>query len=337
MARTIFMGLGRCLPERVVTNADLTQWMETSDEWIVERTGIRERRWVSENTGGSDLAAPAAREAVERAQIALSDIDCIVLATLSPDHTFPGTGCFLQHKLGLAGIPALDVRDQCSGFIYGLSVADAWIRTGQYRRILLVGTEVHSTGLDMSTRGRDVTCLFGDGAAAAVLGPAETTGMDEAERGVLSVKLHADGRYAESLWIEAPGSTFFPQRIDEEMIRAGRHFPKMKGRHVFTMAVQKMPEVIDEALAEAGYARTDVDLYVPHQANQRISDQVARTMGIPAEKMFSNIEKLGNTTAASIPLALYDAERQGRLARGDLVVLSSFGAGFTWASAVIRW
>lgn len=335
MARTVFLGLGHHLPERVVTNEELTGYMETSDAWIVERTGIHERRWVSSSTGGSDLAVPAAREAAERAGVGLEEIDCIVLATLSPDHTFPGTGCFLQHKLGLSGIPALDVRNQCSGFIYGLSVADAWIRTGQYRRILLVGTEVHSTGLDMSTAGRDVACLFGDGAGAVVLGPADAS--DDGDRGLLSVKLHADGRYAKSLWIEAPGSTFYPMRIDEEMLRAGRHFPKMKGRHVFTMAVQKMPEVIDEVLAEVGLSRSDVDLYVPHQANQRISEQVARVMEIPIEKVFTNIAKLGNTTAASIPLALYDAERQDRLKRGDLVVLVSFGAGFTWAAALIRW
>lgn len=334
MPRAVFMGLGHFLPDRVVTNQELTQSMETTDEWIVERTGIRERRWVDGEVAPSELAELAAREALDNAGVALEDVDCIVLATLSPDHPFPGTGCFLQHRLGLSGIPALDVRNQCSGFIYGLSIADAWIRTGQYRRVLLVGTEVHSTGLDISTRGRDVACLFGDGAAVAVLG---ASSEDEADRGVLSTHLHADGRYAKSLWIEAPGSMFQPCRITEQMVVDGRHFPKMKGRHVFTMAVQKMPEVIGEALGKNGLSLDDVDLFVPHQANLRIIEQMAKTLGVSMDRVFTNIEFYGNCTAASIPLALYDAERQGRLKRGDTVVLVSFGAGFTWASAVVRW
>ena len=334
MQRTVFLGLGHSLPGKVVTNEDLARLMETSDEWIFARTGIRERRWVEKETAGSELAERAAREAVDRAGVGLEEIDCIIMATLSPDYTFPGNGCLLQQLLELADIPALDVRNQCSGFIYGLSVADAWIRTGQYKLVLLVGTEVHSTGLDISTRGRDVACLFGDAAAAAILGPSEE---ERTERGVLSTHLHADGRYAKSLWIEAPGSRFHPQRITTQMIEQGRHFPKMNGRHVFTMAVQRMPEVINEGLAANGLSLDDVDLFVPHQANQRITEQVASIMNLAPERMFSNIEKVGNTTAASIPLALYDAERQGRLKRGDLVVLVSFGAGFTWASAVVRW
>jgi 3-oxoacyl-[acyl-carrier-protein] synthase-3 len=336
MPRTVFEGLGACLPDRVVTNHELTQRMETSDAWIVERTGIRERRWVAEEVAPSELGEVACREAVERAGLSLDQIDCIVLATLSPDHTFPGTGCFLQHRLGLSSIPALDVRNQCSGFLYGLSVADAWIRTGQYRRILLVGAEVHSTGLDISTRGRDVACLFGDAAAAVVLTAAEDDDHP-APRGVLATRLHADGRYAKSLWIEAPGSRFHPLRISTEMLEQGRHFPKMNGRHVFTMAVQRMPEVIREALSACGQSLADVALFVPHQANLRIIEQVARALELEPGRMFTNIEKVGNTTAASIPLALYDAERQGRLSRGDLVVLASFGAGFTWAASVVRW
>lgn len=326
------MGTGRYIPERVVTNEELTQYMETSDQWIVERTGIHERRWVSEGMSGAQMAESAAREAVENAGLSLKDIDCIVLATLSPDHTFPGTGCFLQHRLGLPGVPALDIRAQCSGFIYGLSVADAWIRAGQYSRVLLVGTEVHSTGLDLSTRGRDVACLFGDGAGAVVLGPAD----ESEDRGIMSIKLHADGKFAKSLWIEAPGSRFNP-RIDKKMLQDGRHYPKMKGRHVFTFALQKMPEVIHEALDESGFKLSDVDLIIPHQANKRITEQVAKQLGVDQQLMFSNIEHLGNTTAASIPLAIYDAQSQGRLKPGNLVVFASFGAGFTWASAVCRW
>jgi len=338
VARTVFLGLGKYVPERLVTNQELTRYMETSDEWIVERTGIRQRYWVPGEMGGSELAEHAAREAVERAGVSLSDIDCIILATLSPEHTFPGTACFLQERLKLPGIPALDVRNQCSGFLYGLSIADSWIRAGQYRRVLLVGTEVHSTGIDISTRGRDVACLFGDAAAVAVLGPDEGgEHAGDADRGVLSTHLHADGRYARSLWIEAPGSRFHPLRINHQMLDEGRHFPKMNGRHVFTMAVQRMPEVIHEALRHNGLKLSDVSLLVPHQANQRITEAVAKALPFPMERVMCNIERYGNTTAASIPLALYEAEETGRLKRGDLVVLASFGSGFTWASAAVRW
>ena len=296
------------------------------------RTGIKQRRWVETGTGSSDLAVPAVKEAIENAGIELGDIDCIVLATLSPDHTFPGTACFLQHKLGLGGIAALDVRNQCSGFIYGLSVADAWVRCGQYKCVLLVGAEVHSSGIDKTTRGRDVACLFGDGAGAAILTPAE-----DDQSGILSTHLHADGKYARSLWIEAPGSCFFPLRISHQMLDEGRHFPKMNGRHVFMHAVRRMPEVINEALGANGLTISDVDLFVPHQANQRITEAVAKAVGIGAERVYSNIERYGNTTAASIPLCLRDAQKEGRLKRGDLVLMASFGAGFTWASALIRW
>jgi 3-oxoacyl-[acyl-carrier-protein] synthase-3 len=323
------------VPERLVTNQDMTQWMETSDEWIFERTGIRQRYWIDGETGGSELAEQAVHQALSNSDVELKEIDCIILATLSPDHTFPGTGCFLQERLGLAGIPALDVRNQCSGFIYGLSVADAWIRTGQYRRILLVGTEVHSTGIDISTEGRDVACLFGDGAGAAVVAAGEDG--QSPDRGVLSTHLHADGRYAKDLWIEAPGSRFHPVRITKEMIDAGRHWPKMRGRKVFTNAVKNMPAVIKEGLEYNGLTLDDVSLIVPHQANLRINETVAQVLGIDPERMYSNIERYGNTTAASIPLALRDAEQEGKLKRGDTIVLVSFGAGFTWASAVVRW
>jgi len=330
--KTLIAGVGGYLPEKVVTNDDLAKMMDTSDEWIVERTGIKQRRWVEKETGASDLAVQACHEAIERAGISLGDIDCIVLATLSPDHTFPGTACFLQQKLGLAGIPALDVRNQCSGFIYSLSVADAWIKTGQYSCVLVVGTEVHSTGLDKTTRGRDVTCLFGDGAGAVILVPGEDDG-----RGIMSTHLHADGRHARSLWIEAPGSRFHPLRIDHEKLEQGRHFPKMKGRHVFTHAVKHMPAVIKEGLQLNGLSVEEVDLFVPHQANQRITEVVAKVMKFEPRQVYSNIDRYGNTTAASIPLCLRDAENESRLKKGDLLVLASFGAGFTWASCILRW
>lgn len=331
-ARALIQGVGGYVPERVVTNEELTHWMETSDEWIVERTGIRQRHWIDKGTSGSEMAEKAVHQALQRAGVGLGEVDCIVLATLSPDYTFPGTGCFLQERLGLAGIPALDIHCQCSGFIYGLSIADAWIRSGQYRCILLVGAEVHSSGLDISTRGRDVTCLFGDGAGAVLVVAAE-----EGDRGVLSTHLHADGRHARDLWIEAPGSCLHPRRISEQMIAAGRHFPKMNGRRVFTSAVKFMPRVIQEGLDHNRLTMDQVDLLVPHQANKRINEAVARQLRIEPERMYSNIERYGNTTAASIPLALRDAEDEGRLKRGDMVVLVSFGSGFTWASAVVRW
>ncbi len=334
LIRTAFLGLGRCLPERVVTNNDLSQWMDTTDDWIVDRTGIRERRWVSEDCGGSDLGAEAAREACDRAGVPLAEVDCIIVATLSSDHAFPGTACFMQAKLDLPGVPALDIRNQCSGFLYGLSVADAWIRCGTYRRVLLVGAEVHSTGLDISTEGRDLACLFGDGAGAVLLGPAEEDGSD---RGVLSVHLHADGHHAKDLWIEAPSSRTVPQRITPEMLAEGKQFPKMRNRRVFTSAVQKMPEVIHEALAHNKIGLEQIKLVVPHQANQRITEAVAKQLGLSDEIMFSNIEYLGNTTAASIPLALYDAEKQGRIKAGDLIMLAAFGAGFTWGASLLRW
>ncbi len=317
----------------MVTNQELTQWMDTSHEWIVERTGVYERRWVDGPTAGSDLAERAVREAVEKAGIHLNDIECIIVATLSPEHEFPGVGCFLQERLGLPGIPALDVRNQCSGFIFGLSVADAWIRSGQYECVVLVGAEVQSTGLDLSTRGRDISVLFGDGAGAVILAAVD----DSEERGVLSTHLHSDGRFAKALWLEAPGSIFHPRRITQQMIDEGLHFPKMNGRLVFTNAVRYMPKVIRECLDHHGKSINDVDLVVPHQANKRINEMVARELDLPQEKMYSNIERYGNTTAASIPLALRDAEREGKLKSEDLVILASFGAGFSWASALIRW
>jgi len=329
--RAAILGVGGHLPEKVVTNDDLAKLMETSHEWIVERTGIHRRRWVDGETGASDLAVPAAQEAISRAGLTVQEIECIIFATLSPDHNFPGSGCFLQRKLGLVGIPALDVRNQCSGFLYGLSVADAWIRSGQYRHILLVGAEVHSTGLDKTTRGRDIACLFGDGAGAVVLGPAQD------ERGVLSVRLHADGRFAEALWLEAPASKYYPCRLDHKMLDEGRHYPRMEGRKVFTEAVRHLPQVVKETLDACGLTVDDIDLFVPHQANERITEAAAARLGLPREKVFSNIAEYGNTTAASIPLALRDAEAQGRLKKGDLVALASFGAGFTWAAAVVRW
>jgi 3-oxoacyl-[acyl-carrier-protein] synthase-3 len=329
--RSAIIGTGYHVPGRVVTNEELTRFMDTSDEWIQERTGIRERRWVEPGTTGAGMAAEASRMALDDAGVAPGEVDAIVLATLSPDHCFPGTGVFLQRELGLDLIPALDLRAQCSGFVYGLSVADAWIRAGQYRTILLVGVEIQSTGIDLSTRGRDIAVLFGDGAGAAVLQATEDTG-----RGVLSTHLHAQGENAQILWCDASASVRHP-RITTQDLEQGRHYPRMEGREVFKHAVSRMPEVVEEALEANGLEPSDIDLLIPHQANLRISQMVQRRLGLRDDQVFNNIERYGNTTAATIPIALAEAVREDRLHAGDLVCFCAFGSGLTWASALVRW
>ncbi len=330
MPRTAFLGTGYYVPDRVVENEDLTQWMDTSDEWIQERSGIKERRWVREGQTGAGMAKEASLSALEAAGLEAGDLEAIVLATISPDHFFPGTGVYLQRELGLPGVPALDIRAQCSGFLYGLSVADAWIRSGQYRTVLLVGVEIHSTGLDVGTRGRDLTVLFGDGAGAAVL-----RATDE-DRGVLSTHIHADGRHAEILSCDAPSSIRHP-RITPEDLEEGRQFPKMDGREVFKHAVARMPEAVMEALEANGLGVEEIDLLIPHQANLRISEMVRRRLGLDEDRVYNNIQRYGNTTAASIPIALAEAVREGRLEAGSLLCLTAFGSGFTWGSALVRW
>ena len=336
MMRAVFLGIGHYLPERVVTNEELATLMDTSDEWIRQRTGIHERRFVDfekEPMGASDLAARAAERALNDAGVDKNDIDLIIYATLSPDKMFPGDGVLVQAKLGIpAGVPALDVRNQCSGFLYGLSTANAFIRSGVYKRVLLIGSEVHSTGLNFSDAGRDVAVLFGDGAAAVVLGAEDT---DE-ERGILSCPLHADGRFADALQIPYPSSAEMP-RATPEKIRAGHHWPRMQGKTVFKHASIRMPEAVLEALHANGYQPSDLKLLVPHQANLRISEMVQKRLELRGDQVFNNIQKYGNTTACSIPLALHEAVLAGRLERGDLLCLAAFGAGFTWGSALIRW
>ena len=331
MPHTAILGLGHYVPSKVVTNDDLAKRFETSDEWIQQRTGIKQRRFIEESgIGASDLAVPATKMACERAGVDVKEIDCIVFATLSPDHNFPGSGCFLGAKLGLDGVAALDIRNQCSGFLYGIQLADAYVRAGMYRRVAVVGSEVHSTGLDFSDEGRDVAVLFGDGAAVAILGP-----TDDPQRGIIDVEVHADGRGAKELWVEAPASAYDP-RITTEMLDRKAHFPKMNGKQVFRWATEKMPEVSLEVLRAAGMTIDDVDLFVPHQANMRINEMVARKLELPPEKVVHNIERYGNTTAASIPLALSEAWEQGRAKKGSLVLLAAFGAGFTWGASLVR-
>ncbi len=330
--RTVITGTGHYVPPRVVTNQHLEKLMDTSDEWIRERSGILERHHVDAGVGTSDLAVEAARRAIADAGVDPASIDFIVAATLSPDHYFPGIGVLVQAKLGLGPIGALDVRDQCSGFLYALSAADQYIKAGTYKRILLVAAEVQSTNLDFSDRGRDMSVLFGDGAGAVILEP---RAADDG-RGILSTHLYADGNFASQLWMEKPSSkdspTFQPPFFEE-----GRFFPKMDGRTVFVNACQRMPEAVRAALAANGLTIDAVDHLIPHQANDRISLMVAKGLKIPVEKVIRNIDRLGNTTAASIPIALDEAVKAGRIKRGDLVALTAFGSGFTWASALVRW
>lgn len=328
--RTAILGVGQYVPSKVVTNDDLAQMFDTSDEWIRQRTGIEERRFIEHaGIGSSDLAVPAVQEACQKANIEVQDIDAIIFATLSPDHDFPGSGCFLGHKLDLPGVPALDIRNQCSGYLYGLQIADAWIRCGMYRRVCLVGAEVHSTALDFTDEGRDIAVLFGDGAAATILAPTEEG------KGVVDVQVHADGVGAKELWMEAPASGSIP-RITAEMISNRSVFPSMNGKMVFRWATSKMPECALSVMARNGVSLDDIDLVVPHQANIRINEFIAEKLGIPPEKVVQNIAKYGNTTAASIPMALYSAIEQGRAKEGHLVLFMGFGAGFTWGAALVR-
>jgi 3-oxoacyl-[acyl-carrier-protein] synthase III len=331
MPRTEFIATGFHVPARVVTNDDLAKMMDTSDGWIVQRSGIQTRYWVADGDTGASLAKEAALKALAKAELTPADLDCIVYCTCTPDHFEPGNGVFLQRELGVTDIPAVDVRNQCSGFIYGLSIADAWIRTGQYKRILLVGAEVHSRGLDKTTRGRDTAVLFGDGAGAAILGPTTAT-----KRGVLSTHIFADGRHAEKLWVDAPGLAHDPY-VSVEMLDRGLHRPVMEGREVFRFASVKMPESIAVALKANGLSPGDIRLLVPHQANLRILEMVQKAVGLRDDQVYANIQKYGNTTAASIPIALDEALAEGRLQRGELLVLTAFGSGFTWGSAAIRW
>ncbi len=331
--RARISGTGMCVPERVVTNHDLMQLMDTTDEWIQQRSGIRERRYIAPGQQPADLAAAAGRAAIEAAGIEASELDCIILGTLSSQADFPGTSFFLHELLGVPEIPCFDLRAQCSGFLFSLGVADSFIRSGAMSRVLVVGCEVHSTGIDLSTEGRDVAVLFGDGAGAVVVERAVPGEPGE----ILELRMHSEGRHAKRLWIEAPGSGFTPTRITPELIAQKRHFPHMEGRYVFKHAVTRMPEVLHEVLASSSLKLEDLDWFLFHQANLRINEAVAHQLGIPAEKCPSNIDRYGNCSAASIPILLDEVVRSGRLKRGQLVAMTTFGSGFTWASAIARW
>jgi 3-oxoacyl-[acyl-carrier-protein] synthase-3 len=331
MPRTRFLGTGFAVPDRVVTNDDLSRMMDTTDEWIRTRTGIRERRWVREGETGVDLALAATHRALEMAGESASAIDAIVYATSTPDHFAPGNGVFLQRALGVGTIPAIDIRSQCSGFVYALSVADAWVRTGQYRRVLVVGAEVQSTGMLMTTEGRNVSVIFADGAGAVVLGP-----TDREDRGILAFDLHSEGAHAEKLWVDSPGSMYHP-RVSPEHIAAGRQYLEMDGKEVFRHAVVRMPESVQSVLAASGRTTADLKLLVAHQANLRIAEMMQRTLCLRDDQIYNNIMSYGNTTAATIPIALDECVRAGRVHEGDLVVLTAFGSGFLWGSAAVVW
>lgn len=328
-------GLGYYVPDNVVTNDDLSKIMDTNDEWIQERTGIQERRHIvqGEDTTTS-MGVKAAKIAIERSGLTTDDIDFVVFATLSPDYYFPGPGVLVQKELGLRTVGALDVRNQCSGFLYALSVADQFIKTGMYKNVLIIGSEIHSRGLDMTTRGRNVSVIFGDGAGAAVLSRTEDN-----TKGVLSTHLHSEGEHAEELALVTPG---MGTRWVTDIINANdpediSYFPHMNGQYVFKHAVVRFSEVINEGLQANGLTVADIDMLVPHQANLRISQFIQQKFKLTDDQVFNNIQKYGNTTAASIPIALTEAWEQGKIKEGDTVVLAAFGSGFTWASAVIKW
>jgi len=336
MYQTKIAGLGKYVPENVVTNDDLSKLMDTNDEWITERTGIKERRHIKKGDGNTtaSMGVKAARIAIERAGISKDDIDLIVFATLSPDYYFPGCGVQVQEMLEIDTCPALDVRNQCSGFIYAVSVADQFIKTGMYKNVLVIGSENHSGGLDFTTRGRSVSVIFGDGAGAAVL-----TRSDHNGQGILSTHLHSEGKHALELSLKGPSTNHWVPEIIAENPQGDDipYYPYMNGQFVFKNAIQRFSEVINEGLKENGLSVSDIDMLIPHQANLRISQFVQQKFKLADDKVYNNIQKYGNTTAASIPIALTEAWEQGKVKEGDTVVLAAFGSGFTWGSAIIKW
>lgn len=334
MYTSFISGLGHYVPENVVTNDDLSKLMDTNDAWIQERTGIKERRHIRKGDGNSTsvMGVKAATIALDRARLGPDDIELIVFATLSPDMYFPGGGVQVQDLMGMDTIPALDVRNQCSGFVYGLSVADQYVKTGMYKHVLVIGSENHSGGLDFTTRGRGVSVIFGDGAGAAVVSRSEDGS------GILSTHLHSEGKHKDELALQGPSTNYWvPQIMEDNPQEDIPYYPYMNGQFVFKNAVVRFSEVIMEGLQANGLQPTDINMLIPHQANLRISQFIQKKMGLSDDQVFNNIQKYGNTTAASIPIALTEAWEAGKIKKGDLVVLAAFGSGFTWGSAMIRW
>ena len=331
MPNPYISGTGFYMPPRVVTNEELATYMDTTDEWIQERTGIKERRYVEPGEGPSDLAIPATEQALDTAGLEVKDIDFMIFATSTPDFYAPGAGCLLQDKMGFNEIGALDIRVQCSGFLYGLSIAEQYIKTGVFKNILLIGAEVQSTAMDLTNEGRDTAVIFGDGAGAAII---SATAED---RGILSTHMHSEGKYLKELWLESPASNAGHPRISSNDLNDGKQYLKMNGREVFRHALTRFPEVIHECLEKNNLTTDEIDLLIPHQANLRITQMVQKRLGLKDEQVYSNIQKYGNTTAGTIPIALAEVVNKGKVSRGDIVMLASFGSGFTWASAAIKW
>ena len=335
MYNSKIIGMGMYVPENVVTNEDLTAMMDTSHEWIIERTGIEERRHIKKGDGNTTatMGVKAAKIAIERADIDKNDIDLILFATLSPDYYFPGSGVIVQKELDIPTCPAMDIRNQCSGFIYALSTADQFIKTGMYKNILIIGSENHSGGLDMTTRGRGVSVIFGDGAGAVVLSRSE-----DADKGILSTHLHSEGQFAEELALIGPSTNrWVPEILEANDPTDISYYPNMNGQLVFKNAVVRFSEVIMEGLQQNKMTPDQIDMLIPHQANLRISQFIQRKFGLNDDQVYNNIMRYGNTTAGSIPIALTEAWEEGKIKSGDLVVLAAFGSGFTWGSALIRW
>ncbi len=330
--RTTILGAGACLPDRVVTNDDLAGVMDTNHEWIEKRSGIHERRYVDNHEGSVPLAEKAARQALEQAGIEAGDLDMVICATLSQDVDFPGNSSLLQERLGIPGTMAFDVHNQCSGFLYSLALADSYVRTGGARHVLVVGSEVHSSGIEFADRSRHVTVLFGDGAGAVVVGPSP-----DGERGIVAMNLCAQGAYAEKLCTLGPGSRWKPRVRSEQVPEDIFIWPQMEGKFVFRHAVTRMTEAVNEVLEQTGHQADDIDMFLPHQANLRINQLVGMGLNIGEDRMANNIERCGNTTAATIPILLTETLAAGRIKTGDLVCLAAFGAGFTWGAALLRW
>ena len=332
MNNSIIKGIGYHVPSQVVTNDDLSKIMDTSDEWIQTRSGIKERRWVKEDEAASHLAIEASKKAIMMANVSPEDIDLVVVGTISSDYFFPGVSAQLQAELGLDKIAAFDLKAACSGFVYSLSVADQFLKTGMYKTALVVGAEAQTKFINKSTEGRDIAVLFGDGAGAVILEPGDS------HSGVLSTHLHCDGKDLKYLWMEGPGSSGACQiNIDNIQQNPSHYEPHMNGKKVFQNAVVRFPEVIQEALDANDLSIDDVALVIPHQANLRIIQAVAKRMNVSVDKFYANLQRYGNTTAASIPIALCEAYNEGKISKGDIIILAAFGAGFTWASAAIKW
>ena len=330
MLNSYIKGMGYYVPDQIIDNEYFASFMDTSDQWIRERTGIQERRFANNNDGPSDLAVPAVEMALKNAKLRVDDIDFIIFATSTPDYYIPGSGCLIQDKMNFKNIGALDIRCQCSGFIYGLSVADQYIKAQTYKNILLIASEVQSTAMDLSNDGRNTAIIFADGAAAAVISGTKS------DQGLLSTHLHTEGKHVKELWVEAPSSKVNP-RLNQSILNQKKHFLHMNGKEVFRHAIKRFPEVIYEALDANNLSTKDIDLLIPHQANLRISKAIQKKMNLDDNQIVSNIHKYGNTTAASIPIALCESIFNNKLNKGDILVLAAFGSGFSWGSAILKW